>query len=478
MKPLWTLLATWLVAPWILQAQTAAPPSPAPPRPPNIIVVLADDLGWTDGGFAGSRFYETPNLDALAAGGMRFTSHYASALGLPARATLLTGQDAPRTGVYTGDSEALKSGVSLPAGRATVASVLKQAGYATGFVGVWGLDSEGEGHPLKRGFDEAVITSPKHFGFEAQPATEVAAGTHLADFITDRALDFMERHQEKPFFLEIAHFSVHAPTEPKTAWVARFEKKPPAGGHRDAAYAAMIAGLDESVGRVVARVESLQLTGRTVILFTSDNGGLGGYVDPENAVRRKGVTDNSPLRGGKGMVYEGGLRVPFIVRWPGVVTGGTRSSYPVGHVDLFPTLVEIGGGRVPADHVLDGLSLLPVWRNASGHVGRDALYWHFPTGIETAGPPAVRTPPVSVVRAGNFKLIEYLEDGRVELYNVVDDLGEKDNLVRSLPEKAAELKAKLAAWRKASQAPMPAGKAAATVTPPASAPAAAPKPKP
>lgn len=466
----WLFLAAWLVAPWVW-AQTVSN------KPPNIVLILADDLGWTDAGFAGSRFYETPNLDALAAGGIRFTSFYGAPVGLPTHAALLSGQYSPRTSVYAGDvtesgatGEVAVAVLALPA-RTNLASVLKASGYATGYIGTWGFSREESVHPLRLGFDEAVLTSPKHVGFEVDPAAEVPPGTHLVDYVTDRALDYLDRHQDKPFFLMLSHFSVHQPTEPKPAWVGRFEKKPPAGGHRDAAYAAMIGGLDEGIGRVIARIESLQLTGRTVVIFVSDNGGVGLQTDAESGGRRTGVTDNAPLRGGKGMVYEGGLRVPFLARWPGVVAPGSRSADPVLAVDLFPTVCEIAGVRVPEGYLVDGVNLLPLWRNASAHLGRDALFWHFPDGIEVAARPAIRTPPVGVVRAGNFKLIEWLEDGRVELYNVVEDLGEKNNLVRSLPEKTAELKAKLAAWRKETGAPVRGGKVA-TPTPPATVPAA------
>lgn len=472
MKWPWLYWAAFFVVPW-------AWAQPAPPKPPNVVLILADDLGWTDAGFAGSRFYETPHLDAMAAGGMRLTSFYAAPVGLPTHAEMLSGQYSPRTLVDAGDmGEAGATGtvatVDFPV-RTNLAVVLKAAGYATGFVGTWGFSHQGDAAPSRLGFDEAVLTSPKHVGFEVDPPTEVPGGMHQVDFVTERALDFLDRHRERPFFLMLSHFSVHQPTEPKPSWVGRFEKKPPAGGHRDAAYAAMIGGLDEGVGRVIARIESLNLTGNTVVIFLSDNGGVGMQTDSESGGRRTGVTDNSPLRGGKGMVYEGGMRVPFLVRWPGVVAPGSRSSDPISAVDLFPTLCDVAGTRPPAGQPVDGVNLLPLWKNAAAHLGRDALFWHFPDGLEAAGRPVVRTPPVGVVRAGNFKLIEWLEDGRVELYNVVEDLGEKNNLVRSLPEKASELKAKLAAWRKETAAPLRSAQAPAA---PSTVPAPVPVPAP
>ncbi len=452
------------------------------PKPPNIVLILVDDLGWTDAAFAGSRFYETPNLDAFAAGGMRFMSFYASPVGLPTHAALLSGQYSPRTGVYSGDfGDAEVTGKVEPvrfAARTNLASVLKGAGYATGFMGAWGFSREAEFHPGRLGFDETVLTGPRHVGFDVDPEVEIPSGTHLVDFLTDRTLDFLDRHQAGPFFLVLSHFSVHEPVEPKREWVGRFEKKPPAAGHRDAAYAAMIAGMDEAIGRVIARIESLRMTDRTVVLFASDNGGAGVHLEPEAGGRRGGVTDNAPLRGGKGTIYEGGLRVPFLVRWPGVVAPGSRTSEPVSVVDLLPTLCEAAGVSPPQGHPVDGLNLLPLWRNASAPLGRDALFWHFPEPIDAAAIPAIRTPPVGLVRAGNFKLIEWLTDGRFELYNVVEDLGEKNNLVRSLPDKASELKAKLAAWRQATGAPLPPGAAGNAQPPPATAPSPAPAPAP
>ncbi len=458
------------------RAQTTNPP-------PNIVLVLADDLGWTDAGFAGSRFYETPRLDALAAGGIRFTSFYASPNGAPTRAALFTGEYSPRTGVYATDS--LERGDAaarrlvpppnaghLPAGMPTLATVLKAGGYTTAFFGKWELGRGPEERPDTFGFDEVLLSQDKHLGFTTDPPVEVPANAYLADFLTDRALDFMGRHTHQPFFVTLAHFAVHAPYEAKPEWVAHFEKRAPAGGHRDAVYAAMIAMLDQDVGRILDKLDEWRLSDRTVVIFLSDNGGVGGYIDTENNGRRTGVTDNSPLRGGKGMLYEGGIRVPFLARWPGVIQPGSRTTQPALDIDLFPTLCDISGLRPPTNHVLDGVSLAPLLRDPNAHLGRDAIYWHFPGYVEAQGKAGWRTTPAGAVRAGNFKLIEWFEDGRTELFNLIEDLGENNSLVRSLPEKATELKGKLAAWRTAVHALMPQPKAA---TPDA---AAAPKPPP
>lgn len=416
------------------------------PRPPNILFILADDLGWSDLGFTGSRFYETPNLDAMAASGLRFTSFYASPNCTPSRASYLTGQYGPRTGIYTvgslerGDAAARRmvpptNRTSLPADTATLASVLKTQGYSTGFYGKWQLGTEPTELPGKFGFDESIVTSEKHLGFECIPPQEVPDGTYLADFLADRALSFITRHKDQPFFLQVAHFAVHAPYEAKPELVAKFAKKAPAGGHRDAVYAAMIASLDDTVGRLVARLAELHLETNTVVVFASDNGGVGGYIDPENGGRRSGVTDNAPLRGGKGMLYDGGVRVPFLVKWPGITPPGSRTPQPCAHIDLFPTLCDIAKVRPPAKHIVDGVSFLPVLRDPAASLGRDAIFWHFPGYLEAYGRPGWRTPPAGAVRAGNFKLIEFFEDGRIELYNVVEDIGEKNSLVRSLPTK-------------------------------------------
>ena len=414
----------------------------------------------------------------MAASGLRFTSFYMSPTGVPSRAAVVTGQYSPRTGVFgsevperadlpTRRTAPPETRASLPEGVGTIASVLKESGYATALFGEWQLGAEGAAHPRERGYGETVLVSGGHLRFTTDPAMELAAGTYVADFLTDRALDFMNRHREEPFFLQVDHVAVRAPYEPKPGVIAKFEKKAPAGSHRDAAYAAMIASLDESVGRILAKVAELKIEDRTVILFTSDNGGAGGYADPDAAGRRLGVTDNAPLRGGRGMLYEGGIRVPFLVRWSGVTPAGGKSAQPGLHVDLFPTICDIAQVRPPATHAVDGVSLLPLFRDPGAHLGRDAIYWHFPAYVEGEGRSGWRTTPAGAVRAGNFKLLEFFEDGRLELYNLVEDLGEKDNLVRSLPDKTAELRGKLAGWRKALNAPMPV---------PVSAPAAAPAP--
>ncbi len=246
---------------------------------------------------------------------------------------------------------------------------------------------------------------------------------------------------------------MHAPHEAKPNLVERFKNKKPMGGHHDPVYAAMIASVDESVGRVMRTLDELNLADNTVVIFVSDNGGVGGYVREGIKPEGKDVTDNAPLRSGKGSLYEGGTRVPFIARWPGVTKPGSRNGVPTIHVDLYPTLLEIAGAPKPAQ-VLDGASLVPLLRDPNANLARDAIFQHFP-GYLGAGKGQWRTTPVSTIQSGDWKLMEFLEDGRLELYNLKDDLSEKKNLASQMPEKAGELKARLADWRARVKAPMP-----------------------
>jgi arylsulfatase A-like enzyme len=434
------------------------------PRPPNIVFILADDLGWTDLGCQGSKFYESPRIDRMAAEGLRFThAHSCGPNCQPTRAALMTGQYGPRTGVYTvGGTDRfdwserplrpVENVTKLPLDRRTVGNVLKDAGYATAMFGKWHLGENGEHHPGRRGFDEAIVSMGKHFGFATQPKVDVPEGTYLADFLTDKAVDFIERHREKPFFLYLPHFGVHSPFEAKPELVARFHDKPAAGGHRDPVYAAMIASVDESVGRVLDTLESHGLTNNTLVIFSSDNGGVGGYVR-EGLKQGGDVTDNAPLRSGKGSLYEGGVRVPWIVRWPGVVPAGVCDA-PIIGVDLLPTLAEFAGAQVPESQPLDGASLAACWKSGGKSAPERDLFWHFP-GYLGAGKNTWRTTPRGAVRSGDWKLLESFEDGAVELYNLRDDPSQTANLAKTHPDKALDLTRRLAAWRESVNAPMP-----------------------
>jgi arylsulfatase A-like enzyme len=341
---------------------------------------------------------------------------------------------------------------ALPLDKVTIADALKKAGYATGMFGKWHLGNDAAHHPSARGFDEAIEASGQHFDFRTDPPVEYPDGQYLADFLTDRAVDFIERHQAEPFFLYLPHFGVHSPHQAKKKLIKRFQRKPPVDGHRDPTYAAMIASVDESVGRLLAKLDELELAEKTLVIFSSDNGGVGGYR--RAGLTKDGITDNAPLKGGKGMLWEGGVRVPYIFRWKGTIDAGRTEATPIISVDLYPTLLELAGADEPADQPLDGVSYAGLLTGAKHSLERDAIFWHFP-GYLGAGAGQWRTTPVGAVRSGDWKLLEFFEDGRLELYNLKHDIGEQHNLAESEPEKTRELHEQLVAWRESVDAPMP-----------------------
>jgi arylsulfatase A-like enzyme len=444
--------------------------------PPNILFILADDLGWTDAA-AGSDFYETPHLDRFMTQGMRFTSAYANGPNCaPTRASLMSGLYGPRHGVYTvretsrGDAARQRlatpaNATTLAASFQTLAESLHAGGYATFHGGKWHL-GDGDLGPLARGFDVNVGGSTfgappgaTYFGPWPAPGLENApAGAHLADYVTDRAIDFIRERRDRPFFAYVAYYDVHTPLHAKEELVRKYEEKlarhPELGresGHHRPVYAAMVETLDTNVGRLLQALAETGLADNTLVIFTSDNGGFGN------------ATAMRPLRGAKGMLYEGGIRVPLGVVWPGRVAPGSTSDEPVISLDFYPTLLEAAGVRPAAGLALDGVSLLPIATGRARTLGREAVYWHFPAyldgvpkgfaaDVHTAG---WRETPCSAVRAGEWKLIEHFEDGSVELYHLAEDIGERRNLAAARPEKAAELQALLARWREATAAPMP-----------------------
>ncbi|MGE3820628.1 MAG: sulfatase [Isosphaeraceae bacterium] len=437
------------------------------PARPNVVFILADDLGYTDLACQGSRYYESPNVDRMAAEGLRFTEGYTCGPNCqPTRAALMSGQYGPRTGVYTvghidrfnwrtRSLRPVENVQNLPLDKVTLAQSLRRAGYATALFGKWHLGQQGEYHPSARGFDEAVVSMGRHFDFVTTPPTDTPPGTYLADFLTGKAVDFITRSKDRPFFLALHHFGVHSPYEAKKELIERFQDKPQAGGHRDPTYAAMIASVDESVGRILKTLDDLKLGEKTLVIFTSDNGGVGGYT--RAGLKKTGeITDNAPLRGGKGMLYEGGVRVPYIFRWPGQIPAGGTCDRPINSVDLYPTLLEVAGARAPEGYPLDGLSYLGLLtgQGGRGRTASEALFWHFP-GYLGAGADSWRTTPAGAIRSGDWKLIEFFEDGRRELYNLRDDVGETDDLAAKRPEKLKELHDRLVAWRSLIHAPMP-----------------------
>jgi len=436
--------------------------------PPNVVFILADDLGWADLGCQGSKYYETPNLDRMAKDGMRFTAAYTCGPNCqPTRAALMTGQYGPRTGVYTVGATSrfdtsmrplvpVENVQQLPLDRPTLGDAMKAAGYATALYGKWHLGQQGKYHPSARGFDSAITSMGKHFDFATQPAVEYPKGVYLADWLTDNAVAFIEKSKDKPFFLCLHHFGVHSPHEAKPELVERFKKKPGAGGHNNPTYAAMIYSVDESVGRVLKTLDDLKLTENTLVIFTSDNGGVGGYVEA-GVKTKEGITNNAPLRGGKGMLYEGGVRVAWIARWPGKVKAGLTCDEPIISIDLYPTLLQLANAKPKPGHVLDGTSITPLLFGNGGRVqgqARKPLYWHFP-GYLGSGKDQWRTTPAGAVRAGDWKLIEFFESGKIELYNLADDISEKTDLSAKMPDRAKEMREDLALWRQSVNAKMP-----------------------
>ena len=436
------------------------------PDKPNIVYIMADDLGYTDPACYGSKYYETPNIDNLASQGMRFLQGYSCGPNCqPTRAALMSGQYGPRTGIYTvgnidrfdWQSRPLKpveNVVELPLKKITLADSLKSNGYKTALFGKWHLGQQGEHLPSKRGFDEAIVSMGKHYDFVTIPKVGYPQGTYLADFLTNKAVNFINQNKEKPFFLCVHHFGVHSPYEAKKELIERFQKKQGVGGHNNPTYAAMLFSVDESVGRILKTLDDLNLSKNTLVIFTSDNGGVGGYA--REGIKQGGdKTDNTPLRGGKGMLYEGGIRVPYIFRMPGTINPGTTSNTPICSVDLYPTLHEFSKSELPKNYKLDGESYFSQLQGGSSKsLKRSDIFWHFP-GYLGAGGNTYRTKPVSVIRSGNYKLLEFLEDGKIELYNLTEDVGEKNNLASQMPDLKKELHDKLNAWRNDIKAPMP-----------------------
>ncbi|UCD23525.1 MAG: sulfatase [Gemmatimonadota bacterium] len=435
--------------------------------PPNVVVILIDDLGWRDLGVMGSAYYETPNIDRLAQQGMLFTQAYANAPNCaPSRASLLSGQYPPRHGVYTVGSSArgdrrdrrlipVENQTALGPEVITIAEALRAVGYVTGYFGKWHLGGEGS-LPVDQGFLVNVAgnelgSPPSYFYPYEGPRGQLLdlaqggyEGEYLTDRLTDEALRFLEANSEQPFFLFLSHYAVHTPIRAKQEIIDRFRDREGIGGHDNPIYAAMIYSVDESVGRVMSKLEELGLQDNTAVFFFSDNGGFGP------------VTSMAPLRGSKGMLYEGGIREPLIVRWPRMIVAGATTREPVIGTDLYPTILEIAEAASADGHVLDGVSLMPLLTGTGGLTER-SLFWHFPAYLEAdrsvSGP--WRTTPAGAIRRGNFKLLQFFEDGRLELYDVERDPGEQQNLAASLPDTTEHLLELLEQWRVATDAPVP-----------------------
>lgn len=440
--------------------------------PPNVIVILADDLGWADLSCYGSKFHRTPHLDRMAAEGVRFTQAYAACpVCSPTRASLMTGKYPQRfqlTDWLPGRPD--QSGAKLnrpkiqqqlPLEAVTVAEILKEAGYITGHIGKWHLGGAGF-EPTRQGFDlniggDHTGTPLSYFApFRANPngrgpnAVRVMPGLEVApdgEYLTDRfaaeAEKFLEQNGEKPFFLYLPHNAVHTPLKAKPEIVAKYEAAAARlgpGSQRNPVYAAMLESLDEAVGRVLKKLDDLKIADRTLVIFTSDNGGLATLEGMKAA-----ATINSPLREGKGYLYEGGIRVPLIARWPGKLKP-SLNSVTVSSIDLLPTVAAICLGKTVSE--VDGVNLEPVLTQTATLPERD-LFWHYPHYANQGSRPA------AAIRSGEFKLIEYYETGRRELFNVVKDISESRNLSSDQPELVQQLAAKLDAWRQSVGAQLP-----------------------
>jgi len=432
---------------------------------PNIVFILMDDLGWKDVGYMGSEFYETPHIDQLARQGMIFNSAYANAANCaPTRASLLSGQYTPRHGVFTvakSDRGETKDRRLIPVinsreislDKITIAEAIRSEGYVSAAIGKWHIGHSPQEQGFVFGMDRDSDYKGGHFN---------ERGDYLTDKLTDEAIKFITRNKNKPFFLYLAHHAVHTPIQAKKPLIEKYSNKEKRGCHNHSTYAAMIESMDESVGKIDGALKELGLSENTLLIFFSDNGGHGTY------------TCQKPLRGGKGMYYEGGIRVPMFVHWPGTVSAGTTCDYPVISTDFYPTFVELAGAEPPPSYPLDGKSMVPLLKGES-HNEQEPIFWHFPAYLQAykgmrdeSRDPVFRTRPVSVIRKGDWKLLlfheEWILDGgkermvsnnSVELYNLDKDPGELKNLSNVETGKRNELLKNLMDWQQSLDAPVP-----------------------
>ncbi|HEY8750761.1 MAG TPA: sulfatase [Tepidisphaeraceae bacterium] len=441
----------------MISAGSALAQTPSKPdaSKPNIVFILADDLGWTDVACFGSELYETPAIDRLARDGMKFTQNYsACTVCSPTRASILTGKYPGRLhitdwipGMMPVNPKMLVPDWTkyLPLNETTVADVLRSAGYATACIGKWHLGNEPY-YPEKHGFDLNIAgtsaSNPTTYFAPWKIATlpEGKDGDYLTDRLGDEALNFIERSKDRPFFLYLSHFAVHTPIQGRADLVEKYRRKNKRGlAQHNPAYAAMVEGVDQTVARVRQKLADLGLSEKTIVIFASDNGG------------RVPTTSNLPLRAGKGSCYEGGTRVPLIVYWPAITRPGSSSETPVISIDYYPTLLEIAGIPDQPGHISDGVSFAPLLRQ-SGTLAPRSLYWHYPHHQHYQLGGAM---PYGAIHQGDFKLIEFFDDMHVELYNLHDDLGEQHDLSTQLPEKVNDLRNQLHAWRNQVGAQMP-----------------------
>lgn len=442
----------------------------------NFVIVHVDDLGWADVGCYGSDYYDTPNIDALADRGVRFTDAYAAAaICSPTRAALLTGRYPARLGI-TDWIRATFQGGQMPADgqnpdgwvdnpqhallvpenplwlehdEITIAEALKPLGYTSAHIGKWHLGMEGY-YPEDQGFDVNIGgcdfgQPPSFFDPYTRPALPEGIptleprreGEYLVDREADEAARFIAEQGDEPFFLHFATYGVHTPIQAKRELIEKYQAIEPPGRQIDPIYAAMVQSVDEAVGTIVAALDEAGVADRTVIIFTSDNGGLMGH------------TSNHPQRSGKGYPYEGGIRVPMIVAWPGVTDEGRVSHEPVISMDVFTTVLDLAGAEPPTDRAIDGLSLGPIVRGEAERLDRDQLIWHFPHYRHEG------FSPYSIIRQGDWKLIQFYDPPRLELFNLAIDGGESTNYLRTHRDKARQLRNDLQAELRQMNARLP-----------------------
>ena len=432
---------------------------------PNIILIVADDLGWTDLSYMGSKYYETPNIDNLSESGVTFFNGYASSANCaPSRASMMTGKYHPSHGIYTVSPSArglditrkiipTKNTENLDLDFFTMAEMLKNEGYINGHIGKWHLGHEGY-YPKDQGFDINIggweSGSPKggYFSPYTNPNLESGPkGEYLTDRLTNEAINFIDDNKEERFFLHLSYHSVHTPIQSKKEYSNYFKNKSSDENHNRPDYAGMIRSLDENIGKVLAKIEELDLEENTLIIFTSDNGGI------------RAISNQFPLKAGKGSYYEGGIRVPLIFSWKGKLEAGKKSFERVSNIDFYPTIKKIIGYK-NKNLKLDGLDLNPIF---NGKKLKDrSLFFHFPVYLEAYNvqkddgkDPLFRTRPGSVIINGDWKLHHYFEDNELELYNLSEDVSESKDLSKINEEITNKLYNDLENWRSDNNAPIP-----------------------
>jgi len=458
----------------LLSAGTLLRAARADRKPLNFVFFLVDDFGWMDIGANNPHcFYETPNIDRIARSGMNFTNGYAAnPVCSPTRFSIMTGKYPSRfdatewfSGKRSGRFNPAPFNDWMPLEEVTLAEALKEHGYRTAFAGKWHLGSEEKYWPENQGFDVNIggwSVGYPHGGyfapFENPRLGDYPKGSHLPKVLTDESLKILDRYKNDPFLLYLAFYSVHTPLQGREDLIAKYKAKRkklldtqerefgpeeqvwPVEQQRrvrlrqcHAVYAAMVEAMDEQIGRVLDKLEQLGIAENTAVILMSDNGGL--------STAEGSPTSNLPLRGGKGWVYEGGIREPFLIRWPGVAKPGSVCDVPVISTDFYPTILDMAGLPLKKNQHLDGVSLVPLLKGATG-IERDALYWHYPHYSNQGGFPG------GAIRMGDFKLVERYEDGRVHLYDLQNDIGERQDLADKYPEKVEQMRSKLHAWYK------------------------------